>query len=110
MPAVAKSVRKPATRQTSAGRNGKATAAPYLPERLTIPDLQRSAAGCKGCDLWKNATQTVFGEGPAKALVMFVGNNREIPKTGKGILSLDPRGAFWMKCFSKSALTGRKYM
>src|SRR5437660_8997488 len=49
------------------------TAAPFLPERLTLPSLQRAAAGCRGCDLWKNATQTVFGEGPSKALVMFVG-------------------------------------
>src|SRR3954449_2842937 len=49
------------------------TAAPFLPERLTLPNLQRAAAGCRGCDLWKNATQTVFGEGPSKALVMFVG-------------------------------------
>jgi DNA polymerase len=40
---------------------------------LTIPNLQRAAAGCRGCDLWENATQTVFGEGPSKALVMFVG-------------------------------------
>jgi DNA polymerase len=49
------------------------TAAPFLPERLTLPNLQRAAAGCRGCDLWKSATQTVFGEGPSKALVMFVG-------------------------------------
>src|SRR5213082_4294375 len=73
MPAVAKSVRKPATRQTSAARNGKATAAPYLPERLTIPDLQRSARSCKGCDLWKNATQTVFGEGDSRPSIMLIG-------------------------------------
>lgn len=49
------------------------TAAPFLPARFSIPSLQSAAAGCRGCDLYKNATQTVFGEGPAKALVMFVG-------------------------------------
>lgn len=53
--------------------HGFVTAAPFLPARFTIPTLQSAAAGCRGCDLWKNATQTVFGEGPRKALVMFVG-------------------------------------
>lgn len=49
------------------------TAAPFLPTRLTILNLRHAAASCRGCDLWENATQTVFGEGPSKALVMFVG-------------------------------------
>ena len=31
------------------------------------------AAGCRRCDLWKRATQTVFGDGPAKARLMLVG-------------------------------------
>ena len=35
--------------------------------------LQRAALNCKACDLWRNATQTVFGEGPTPARVMFVG-------------------------------------
>ena len=44
-----------------------------VPVPLKLPELQRAAATCKACDLWKNATQTVFGEGPVKARVMFVG-------------------------------------
>jgi DNA polymerase len=32
-----------------------------------------AARNCKACDLWRNATQTVFGEGPTPARVMFVG-------------------------------------
>jgi DNA polymerase len=35
--------------------------------------LREAATGCRGCDLYKAATQTVFGEGPARATVMFVG-------------------------------------
>jgi DNA polymerase len=50
------------------------TAQPFLPERITLPLLREHAKTCKGCDLYKNATQTVFGEGPgASARVMFVG-------------------------------------
>ncbi len=39
----------------------------------TIPELSRAAAECKACDLWKTGTQTVFGEGPVKATIMFIG-------------------------------------
>jgi DNA polymerase len=48
----------------------------YLPERPTLPRLREAAAGCRGCDLWRDATQTVFGEGRRSARIMVVG---EIP-------------------------------
>jgi uracil-DNA glycosylase len=40
---------------------------------LTIPALQEAAASCTGCDLYKQATQTVFGEGSAHAAILFIG-------------------------------------
>jgi uracil-DNA glycosylase len=50
------------------------SAADYLPAgRLTLPKLRRAADGCRGCDLWEHATQTVFGEGAGKAKVILVG-------------------------------------
>jgi uracil-DNA glycosylase len=49
------------------------TAADYLPERQTVESLREAAQVCHGCDLWRNATQTVFGEGPADAELVFVG-------------------------------------
>ena len=39
----------------------------------TISSLRSAASDCKACDLWKTATQTVFGEGPSKARIMLVG-------------------------------------
>lgn len=68
------------------------TAAPFLPTRLTIRNLQRAAAGCRGCDLWENATQTVFGEGPSKALVMFVGEQPGDYEDTKGHPFIGPAG------------------
>jgi uracil-DNA glycosylase family protein len=50
---------------------GVATA--YVPERLSLSRLREAAAGCRGCHLWENATQTVFGEGARAADVMLVG-------------------------------------
>jgi DNA polymerase len=43
------------------------------PAAKTIGQLRKIAAGCHACDLWKTATQTVFGEGPSPAKIMFVG-------------------------------------
>jgi DNA polymerase len=51
----------------------KSSAADYLPDRRTMPALRRAAARCRGCDLYLNATQTVFGEGPQAAHVVMVG-------------------------------------
>src|SRR5436190_10498554 len=48
-------------------------ATPYLPERRTLKDLRAAAAKCRGCHLWRGATQTVFGEGLKRAQVVFVG-------------------------------------
>src|SRR5438105_15823294 len=39
----------------------------------SLESLRSAAAGCKACDLWANATQTVFGEGAAPAPFMLVG-------------------------------------
>ncbi len=44
-----------------------------MPERRTIRTLKSAARGCRACDLWRRATQTVFGEGSASADVMLVG-------------------------------------
>ena len=47
--------------------------AELIPEDPTLDQLRSLAAGCTGCDLYKDATQTVFGEGAASAEVMLVG-------------------------------------
>jgi len=39
----------------------------------SLAALRAEAADCRDCPLWKNATQTVFGEGPARARLMLVG-------------------------------------
>jgi uracil-DNA glycosylase len=48
-------------------------ATPFLPERRSLDSLRTAAAGCRGCHLWRGATQTVFGEGLKRARVMLVG-------------------------------------
>jgi len=56
---------------TSVARNRNPIVPAALPSSLTA--LRRAARDCRACDLWKNATQTVFGEGASHAAIMFVG-------------------------------------
>ena len=50
-----------------------ATAADFLPSSRALPSPRRAASACLGCDLWKDATQAVFGEGRSRAEPMLVG-------------------------------------
>ncbi|HEV7640940.1 MAG TPA: UdgX family uracil-DNA binding protein [Gaiellaceae bacterium] len=54
-------------------RNPYPTAAPFLPDRLSMTALRDAVQRCRGCPLYANATQAVFGEGTLKAEVMLVG-------------------------------------
>ena len=49
------------------------SAAEFVPASLELAALRNAADTCKGCDLYCNATQVVFGQGPSTAGVMFVG-------------------------------------
>jgi uracil-DNA glycosylase len=68
---------KAATR-LKAGKGSAEERRPGGAERLIVPgegiaELRNAARDCRACDLWKDATQTVFGEGPDHAAIMFVG-------------------------------------
>jgi DNA polymerase len=77
------------------------TAEPFLPSRLTLPLLKEAAAGCKGCDLYKIGTQTVFGEGPKDARVMFVGEQPGDQEDKAGKPFVGPAGAMLDKTLGK---------
>ena len=66
-------------------RTSESSAQDLIPEKLTLPSLKTAAADCKACDLWKKGTQTVFGDGPRKATILFVGEQpgNEEDLTGK---------------------------
>jgi uracil-DNA glycosylase len=54
-------------------RNPYPTATAFLPEKLSLSALRDAVQECRGCPLYANATQAVFGEGPLKAAVVLVG-------------------------------------
>ena len=50
-----------------------ATATELIPSGGGLQALREAASGCRACPLWRDATQTVFGAGAARAPVMLVG-------------------------------------
>ena len=54
-------------------RNPYPTAAAFVPEKLSISALRTAVQSCRGCPLYANATQAVFGEGTLRAEVLLVG-------------------------------------
>jgi DNA polymerase len=57
-----------------------------------LPALRQAAQGCRGCHLWKNATQTVFGEGKARARVVLVGEQPGDSEDRQGAPFVGPAG------------------
>jgi uracil-DNA glycosylase family protein len=56
-----------------APRVPKQPAPRVAPDTGSLKEVREAAKDCKACPLWTNATQTVFGEGPAHARIMLVG-------------------------------------
>lgn len=65
-------------------RTPATSAAAFLPEQIDLESLREAAASCQGCALYRDATQTVFGEGLPDACVVSVGEQPgdEEDKTG----------------------------
>src|SRR5437763_1119778 len=52
----------------------------FVPESADLDGLRRAAAGCRGCHLHENATQTVFSKGPVSARLVLVGEQPADPE------------------------------
>ena len=63
-----------------------------LADARTIAQLRELAQGCRACELWRNATQTVFGEGPRRARVLIVGEQPGNSEDLEGAPFVGPAG------------------
>jgi uracil-DNA glycosylase family protein len=80
------------------------SAADFLPKRTTLPALRKAAAGCHGCDLYEDATQTVFGEGPEDARIMMVGEQPGDREDVAGRPFVGPAGALLDRAIEEAGL------
>jgi uracil-DNA glycosylase family protein len=88
----------------SAGpRIRKAVNAP-VPAGNSLAALRTAAKDCRNCELWKDATQTVFGEGPARARVLVVGEQPGNEEDLQGRPFVGPAGKLFDKALAELGL------
>jgi uracil-DNA glycosylase family protein len=67
-------------------------ATPFLPERRSLQALRNASNGCRGCHLWRGATQTVFGDGLKRSRLMLVGEQPGDQEDRQGKPFVGPAG------------------
>lgn len=80
----------------------------FLPERLSLTALREAAADCRGCPLYRNATQTVFGVGAARASLMVVGETPGDAEDLEGRPFVGPAGKLLDEAFAEAGFERRK--
>jgi DNA polymerase len=85
-------------------RKREGTAADLIPPGTSLNQLRVIAEGCKACHLWRNATQTVFGEGPSRAKIIFVGEQPGNEEDLAGRPFVGPAGRLLNEALEKAGL------
>ena len=88
----------------NANPGGQRSAAPFVPATTSLKALSAAAHECRGCDLYKSATQVVFGAGPKKARVMFVGEQPGDQEDRQGEPFVGPAGALLDKALADAGI------
>ncbi|SFK86395.1 DNA polymerase [Geodermatophilus ruber] len=77
------------------------------PNGVGLDGLRAAAAGCRACELWENATQTVFGEGPETARIVFVGEQPGDQEDRKGEPFVGPAGRLLDRALADAGIDRR---
>jgi DNA polymerase len=86
----------------------RASAAGLIPNEPDLEELREAAAECTACPLYKNATQTVFGEGPDRAQIMFVGEQPGDSEDLAGHPFVGPAGKLLDRCIKEAGIDRRR--
>lgn len=80
------------------------SAAEFLPGRLSLASLRKSSETCRGCDLYRGATQTVFGQGRRSARLVLLGEmpGNEEDLAGKPFVG--PAGRLLNRAFAEAGV------
>jgi DNA polymerase len=85
-------------------RTDAPTAQPFLPERPTLTAMREAVQGCRGCDLYRNATQAVFGEGRTRAVVMMIGEQPGDAEDREGHPFVGPSGRMLDRALAEAGI------
>jgi uracil-DNA glycosylase family protein len=93
----------------------KESAAPFVPETRELPILSKAVQNCKGCDLYKNATQAVFGELEThenttrpKVAIMMIGEQPGDQEDKQGRPFVGPAGKLLDKALEEAEIDRRE--
>ena len=73
-----------------------------------IESLRREADSCQACPLWRDATQTVFGEGPQDAEIMLVGEQPGDQEDREGRPFVGPAGLLFDKALREAGVDRKR--
>jgi DNA polymerase len=80
------------------------TGPPAAPHPSSLTEAREEADQCRRCDLWKHATQTVFGEGRRKARLMLVGEQPGDVEDKAGEPFVGPAGQLLREALSEAGI------
>ena len=80
----------------------------FFPSRITYPSLKVASKECRGCDLYKVGTQTVFGEGKVPSELMFVGEVPGDEEDIKGSPFVGPAGRLFNNALEEAGIDRSK--
>jgi uracil-DNA glycosylase len=78
------------------------------PEARSLEELREAAAGCHGCDLYRDATQTVFGEGAEQSRLMLIGEQPGDQEDLQGKPFVGPAGRLLEKALEEAGIDRRR--
>jgi uracil-DNA glycosylase len=111
MPAARKAARASATPPAKSA----ASAAPFVPKERSLPVLANAAQKCRGCDLYRNATQAVFGEiesgsvaSKLRVAIMMIGEQPGDREDLEGHPFVGPAGKLLDECLEEAGIDRRK--
>lgn len=77
---------------------------PWIPQHPTLPVLHTAVQSCQGCDLYLNATQAVFGEGPRGARIIMIGEQPGNDEDLEGRPFVGPAGKILDRALADSSI------
>ena len=80
------------------------SATPFVPQSRNLDELARAAASCTGCPLYRDTTQTVFGNGAPDAALFLVGEQPGDVEDKRGLPFVGPAGAVLWSCLEDAGV------
>jgi uracil-DNA glycosylase len=79
-------------------------AAEFIPEQKTLPVLKRAVQDCRGCGLYRDATQAVFGEGSQSSVIFFIGEQPGDEEDRLGHPFVGPAGRLFDRALQEAGI------